>query len=70
MDALRELPLTEATRAVTEGRVLLNGAPYAWEADEMVKWVEPRAEDRAAVEAEKARSHFRLSTAPPASAVP
>ena len=70
VDALRELPLTEATRAVTEGRVLLNGAPYAWEADEMVKWVEPRAEDRAAVEAEKARSHFRLSTAPPASAVP
>ncbi|MCA1827885.1 MAG: histone deacetylase [Myxococcales bacterium] len=63
VEALRGLPLVDATRAVMEGRVLLNGAPYTWEADEMVKWVEPRAEDRAAIEAEKARCHFELKQA-------
>ena len=59
-EALRALPLAEATRAVAEGRVLLDGRPYRWEADEMVRWASPRAEDRAAVEAEKARAHFTL----------
>jgi hypothetical protein len=33
------LPLLEATHAVAEGRVLLNGRPYVWEADEMVIWL-------------------------------
>ena len=57
---MRGLPLTEATRAVAEGRVLLDGAPYRWEADEMVKWVEPHAEDRAAIEAARAQARFEL----------
>ena len=50
VEALRGLPLTDATRAVAEGRVRLNGAKYEWETDEMVHWLEPRDEDRAAVE--------------------
>jgi acetoin utilization deacetylase AcuC-like enzyme len=59
---LRQVPLLEATRAVAEGRVLLNGAPYAWEADEMVRWLHPRDDeaDRAAVAAEREASHFTM----------
>jgi len=68
VDALEGLPLADATRAVAEGRVQLNGKRYDWETDEMVKWLEPRPDDRAAIEAEKARSHFQV-TEPP-SAVP
>ncbi len=34
---LAAIPLLEATRALSEGRVLLNGAPYVWEPDEMVQ---------------------------------
>jgi len=63
-EALRGLPLTEATRAVAEGRVLLEGKPYRWEADEMVKWVEPRAEDRAAVERARASAGFSVLETP------
>jgi acetoin utilization deacetylase AcuC-like enzyme len=69
VEALSGLTLSQATRAVMEGRVLLDGAPYRWEADEMVKWIEPRPPDRAAVEAEKARCHFTVR-APPESAGP
>jgi hypothetical protein len=60
---LAALPLLEATRAVAEGRVLLNGVRYQWEADEMVRYApgkEP-ADDRAEVAAERDRSHFTLA---------
>ena len=62
---LREVPLLEATRAVAEGKVLLNGAPYAWEADEMVRWLNPLHDeaDRAAIAAEREGSHFTLAPA-------
>lgn len=55
---LGEMPLAQATRALAEGRVLLNGAPYAWEAEEMVAWLSPREPDRAAIDAERDHSHF------------
>ncbi|MCA3011490.1 MAG: histone deacetylase, partial [Myxococcaceae bacterium] len=60
---LRTVPLLEATRAVAEGRARLDGAPYVWEADEMVRWrVPPDDEaDRAAVAAERERCRFTLS---------
>lgn len=63
---LAPLSLREATTAITEGRVLLDGAPYAWEADEMAFWLKPpAAPDRAReVERERERCHFAL--APPA----
>ncbi len=38
---LAGLPLLEATTALSEGRVRLDGEPYAWEADEMVLWLRP-----------------------------
>src|SRR5205814_626392 len=54
VDLLKEVSLAEATRAVAEGRIRLNGEPYVWETDEMVKWLEPRPDDRAAIDAAKA----------------
>jgi len=62
-EALKDLPLVEATRAVAEGRVLLDGKKYEWETEEMVQWLEPREEDRAAVEAAKERSRFTVEPA-------
>ena len=55
---LGAMPLADATRAIAEGRVRLNGAPYAWEAEEMVAWLKPREADRAVIEAERDHSHF------------
>ena len=55
---LGAMPLADATRAVAEGRVKLNGAPYAWEADEMIAWLTPREADRDVIDAERERAHF------------
>jgi acetoin utilization deacetylase AcuC-like enzyme len=60
VEALKDLPLVEATHAVAAGRIRLDGERYEWETDEMVKWLEPRPDDRAAIEAAKGRSHFTL----------
>lgn len=59
---LTEVPLVEATAAVAAGRVQLDGAPYAWEADEMVLWLEPHVEDTEAITAERERVRFSLSS--------
>ncbi len=37
---MAHVPLTLATRAIAEGKVTLNGKPYTWEADEMVRWLD------------------------------
>ncbi len=60
VDALRGLPLIDATHAVAEQRVRLDGAPYQWEPAEMVHWLKPPADDREAIEAEKKRVKFEL----------
>ena len=57
---LGRLPLTELTKAVAEGKVRMNGQPYAWEPDEMVRWLLPRPPERAAIEEEMARVRFEL----------
>ena len=61
VDLLQGLRLSDATRAVDEGRVLLDGVPYRWETDEMVKWIQPRPDDRPAIEAAKAAARFTLA---------
>jgi acetoin utilization deacetylase AcuC-like enzyme len=61
VEALKDLPLVEATRAVTEGRIQLNGAPYRWETDEMVNLLQPRPEDREAIDAARAQAHFTVA---------
>jgi hypothetical protein len=58
---LAGLPVLEASHAVMEGRVTMNGQPYQWEADEMVRWIKPRAGDRPAIEAEKQRVKFAVA---------
>jgi acetoin utilization deacetylase AcuC-like enzyme len=59
---LSGIPLLKATHAVSNDAVLLDGTPYAWEADEMALWLKPREEaGRAEVIArERERCHFRV----------
>ena len=54
------MPLLESTRALAEGTVKLNGEPYRWEPDEMVRWRDKKdiPDDGAAVALERARCHF------------
>ena len=58
---LAGVPLPEATSAVAQGRVLLDGKPYAWEPDEMVLWLRPHEQDPAAVAAAREAARFTLS---------
>ena len=51
-------PLREVTRAVAEGRVLLDGVPYHWEPDDMVEWLD--APPGGALEAAAAGFQFTL----------
>lgn len=53
-------PLLEMTRAVVDGRVLLNGEPYTWEPDDMVSRLEPAAADVEVIAAERERCHFTV----------
>ncbi len=59
---LAPLPLLAATETVSEGRVLLGGAPYAWEADEMAFWPKrPADEGRSEANArERERCQFTV----------
>lgn len=65
---LKVVPLLQATRAVAEGRITLNGEPYTWEADEMISWIEYRRDpvDKAAIAAERERCHFDTRADAPA----
>lgn len=61
---LASLPLREATAAIAEGRVLLDGAPYAWEADDMAFWIRPAAApDAVTVARERDRARFTVIAA-------
>jgi len=55
---LAGLPLIEATLAVAAGRVRLDGAPYAWEADEMAFWLRESPADAGEVDRERERVRF------------
>jgi acetoin utilization deacetylase AcuC-like enzyme len=63
---LAGVPLLEATNAVAEGRVLLDGKPYVWEADEMVYWLREPIADAGEVERERERVRFTYERAPQA----
>ncbi len=59
------LPLLEVTTLLAEGRVRLNGAPYAWEADYMVLWLHPTPRpDPQAVQAERDTVRFEVVPVP------
>jgi acetoin utilization deacetylase AcuC-like enzyme len=55
---LEGVPLLEATTAVAEGKVRMNGAPYLWEADEMAYWLRESPADPGEVEQERERVRF------------
>jgi hypothetical protein len=55
---LAGVPLLEATTAVAEGKVRIDGAPYAWEADEMAYWMRAPASEGGEVERERERVRF------------
>ncbi|MFP2930641.1 histone deacetylase, partial [Pyxidicoccus sp. 3LG] len=57
---LAHLPVHEATRAVADGRVFLNGEPYRWEPDDMVSRLEPAPADVDTLAAERARCRFTV----------
>jgi acetoin utilization deacetylase AcuC-like enzyme len=57
---LAHLPLVEATQAISEGRVLMDGAPYAWEADEMAYWLRESPAEPGEVERERERVKFTV----------
>jgi acetoin utilization deacetylase AcuC-like enzyme len=60
---LSRVSLLEATHALAEGKVRLNGQPYAWEAEDMVQSVEGVPQLRVDVTLEeRERSHFTLDT--------
>jgi acetoin utilization deacetylase AcuC-like enzyme len=67
---LAHVPLLEATIAVAEGRVRMDGEPYTWEADEMAYWLRESPADAGEVERERERVRFSLverpAEAPPA----
>ncbi|HWE24024.1 MAG TPA: histone deacetylase, partial [Myxococcales bacterium] len=62
---LAGMPLAAATGAVAKGLVLLDGAPYRWEPDEMVHWLRPRAEDPAEVTTVRDATHFMVAPGSP-----
>jgi hypothetical protein len=65
------LSLLESTRAVDDGRVWLDGKPYAWEPDEMVLWLQEPPDERGEVALERERARFTLdgpATSPAAGA--
>jgi hypothetical protein len=61
---LSHLPLAAATEAVADGRVLLDGEPYAWEADEMAWWGKRPAEDGRAEAVARERDRCRFTVRP------
>jgi acetoin utilization deacetylase AcuC-like enzyme len=61
---LKGMPLLEATLAVADGRVLMNGDPYTWEADEMAYWLRESPAEPGEVERERERVRFTLLPAP------
>jgi hypothetical protein len=54
------LSLLEATTALDQGRVRMNGEPYAWEPDDMALWLRDPPSDPAAVAAERERVRFTV----------
>lgn len=57
---LASVPLLEATLAVAEGRVRMDGVPYQWEADEMAYWLRESPADPGEVERERERVRFSI----------
>jgi acetoin utilization deacetylase AcuC-like enzyme len=60
VQALETVPLADATAAVAENRLLLNGEPYEWEPLPIVTWLRPRPDDREEIATTAAMSFFEI----------
>jgi len=60
MRDLAPLPLLEATRAMAEGRVRLNGEPYTWQSEVMAHRFEPQEDFDARVEQVRDAARFTV----------
>ncbi|HEU4383459.1 MAG TPA: histone deacetylase [Anaeromyxobacteraceae bacterium] len=67
---LSGIPLAEATKALEEGRVLLNGALYRWETDEMAFWLRESPAEPGEVAHERDRVRFEVRPPEPVTAPP
>jgi len=71
---VRDLPegmgIADVTQEIDEGRVLLNGEPYAWEPDEMVFWLREPPEEPGEVAHECERCHFTFLPSTPGAKEP
>jgi acetoin utilization deacetylase AcuC-like enzyme len=56
------LPLVDVSVAMSAGRVRLNDAPYTWEAEDMIWWREPPADDPTTIAAVRDRSFFTVQS--------
>ena len=59
---LNEIPLREASVAISEGRVTMNGERYEWEADLMVSWPAEDAATQSKMQSERERVQFRVQS--------
>jgi len=64
MRDLSGLSLVEAIQALDEGRVLLEGQPYRWEADEMAFWLRESPAEPGEVAHERERVRFTVRPRP------
>ena len=60
MRDLAGVPMLAATTALAEGKVLMDGRPYTWEANLMAHWLSGGPDDAQAVAAERERVRFGL----------
>jgi hypothetical protein len=60
---LNDLTLREASMAVSEGRVALNGERYEWEADLMVSWPETSPDAARTIQAARNQARFSVTEA-------
>ncbi len=65
---LSHLPLLTATTLMSEGRILMDGQPYVWEADEMVYWLGESPAEMGEAEHERDRVTYSVAAAPEAGA--
>lgn len=49
------------TKAMAQGRIIMDGSVYKWGSDPMVIWLDGRSDDREIIEKEKQRVHFELA---------
>jgi hypothetical protein len=53
-------PLADVSQAIADGRVRLNGEPFAWQAEPMAHWLDQGPPEASQVAEERDRAHFSI----------